>query len=96
MTISKHTILLLIDRVSSVLNQPLSALEIQSGWTTEAQSAFLKLIAELRAKVENDAIIPNLSLSRGLDSWGVTGGQLVEIAAELSNSLRDYSRSKVS
>ena len=72
------------------LEQPLTQDELKNGWTSAAQQAFTQLTNELIKKVENNEPLPKLSISRGLDSWGVTDGALVEFAAILSNALREF------
>ncbi|MHB8477391.1 MAG: hypothetical protein ACYC9Z_18275 [Casimicrobiaceae bacterium] len=93
MSISKQQILNLMDGFARLLGQPLDAAEVRSGWTAGAQRAISDLLVELRTRVISDAALPGISLSRGLDAWGVEGGFLAEKAAELSNSLREYSKS---
>ncbi|MBC7699610.1 hypothetical protein [Aquabacterium sp.] len=72
------------------LEQPLTQGELKNGWTSAAQQAFIQLTNELIKKIENNEPLPKPSLSRGLDSWGVTDGALVELAAILSNALREF------
>ncbi|MDI1261220.1 hypothetical protein [Aquabacterium sp.] len=72
------------------LEHPLTQGELKNGWTSAAQQAFTQLTNELIRKIENNEPLPKLSLSRGLDSWGVTDGALVEAAAIISNALREF------
>ena len=79
--------------VLEILAQPLSPEESASGWTPEAKGAMHKLLVELKGKVQAAQPLPKLSLSRGLDHWGVVDGALLERMAELSNELRKHSQS---
>jgi hypothetical protein len=92
MSLPKPDMLRLLDEFARLLSRPLDADELRAGWTPEAQAAIGKLVADLRARVAADAPIPDVSLSRGLDSWGVGDGPLSELAARLSNALRDYAQ----
>lgn len=92
--ITKLNLIKLIDDFSRQLSQPLPLVELQNGWTPEAQQAMSTLIRDLRARLATDDAIPDVSLSRGLDSWGVTGGSMAEAAAVLSNTLRELSTNK--
>lgn len=73
------------------LESPLGPSEIANGWTSKAQLATLRLTRDIHAKLLAGEPLPDVSLSRGLDSWGVQSGDLCEAAARLSNAIRTYS-----
>jgi hypothetical protein len=80
-----------ISTALKTLAQPLSPDEIAGGWTPEAKAAMHKLLTELKEKIQAGQSLPQLSLSRALDHWGVSDGALLEQMAHLSNELRRHS-----
>ena len=72
------------------LSQPLSELEIKNGWGKECQQAMLKLFGELEESIKNDKVIQEMHIARGLDHWGVVGGDLMEKIAKISVDLNEY------
>ena len=83
-----------LDQFLTSLSAPLSAQSLLDGWSPETQQSFLKLVRQLRATLGADLVLPRVSLARGLDFAGVTGGELAGEAAELSNDLDDYGRAQ--
>ena len=82
----------LLQDIQSLLTQLRAGLtqdEDSNGWSKESKAAaavyFDKLIASLRA----DSVLPSLGIVRGLDHWGVTGGDLLEEIARITNRLRE-------
>jgi len=73
------------------LERPLGSSEIANGWTSKAQQATLHLTRDIHTKLLAGEPLPDVSLSRGLDSWGVQSGDMCEAAAKLSNAIRQYS-----
>lgn len=88
--ISKSELEARIDVLLSALAAPLSAADERDGWTPAAREAFQRMLTEIQRALASKEDVPDVSLSRGLDSWGVVGGELSERAAELSNALREY------
>jgi hypothetical protein len=86
----EHRIEELIERLSS----PPSASEIRDGWTAKSKVAMKDLLVDLLAKFRSGQSLPPLSISRGMDTWGVTGGDLFEEAAKISNELRSLGTRK--
>lgn len=80
----------LLDDLAQRLSQTLSPVDTQNGWTVDAQQAIGLLIADLRVKLATGKELPHISLSRGLDSWGILGGDLAEATAVLSNAMREF------
>ena len=86
---NRDQILTEVESLIGDLAAPLSQSEIAFGWTLESQNATLKLLNEIRAALVERRPIEKLSIGRGLDHWGVEGGQLLENACKLSNHLRE-------
>lgn len=87
---TKFELIKALNAFAGELRSPLSVDELRNGWTTGAQRALLELIQDIKGKLENEQALPDLSISRGLDSWGVTGGAMAEAAAVLSNLIREF------
>ena len=81
-----------LDRLAGAVSAPLDAQALGDGWTPKVQQHFLAQLQELRNRLVADEPLPDVSLSRGLDFAGVTGGDLIEHAAALSNALREHGR----
>ena len=50
--------------------------------------ALLNLLNLIKEKLVNEEIIENISIARGMDHWGIIGGELLEKGAQLSNHIR--------
>jgi hypothetical protein len=85
----KTQILSGLDDLIATLEQPLSPAELANGWTMQCQVAILSLLRDLRDSVSRDGALPELSIGRGLDHWGVERGPLFEKACAISNRLDD-------
>lgn len=57
-------------------------------WTAESMSATRLLFEEIKQKLQRGEQLPPLSISRSLDHWGVVGGDILDMAARISNQLR--------
>jgi hypothetical protein len=77
-----------IDALLETLDRPVTSEEAADGWTLEAKSAMQKMFRDLRNKVHAGQPLPQLSISRALDHWGVGSGALLEQVAQLSNEIR--------
>ena len=49
----------------------------------------LKFFEDLRLKVIAGETLPYLGIVRGLDHWGIGGGELFQKAAEVDHELRE-------
>lgn len=85
---SNQTVENQIDVMLAQLSAPLSASEAADGWTSESKAATKTFFEELKQKLQSGDLLPPLSISRALDHWGVTGGEMMEMAAQISNKLR--------
>lgn len=85
----KQAVLEEFDRVIRLLEQPLSDVEKESGWTEKSQKAVIEMLRTARANLEIGRYVPDLSYARGLDFWGITAGELLEDIAKLSNRVRE-------
>ena len=81
-----------LDRLTVAVSAPLDAQALANGWTPKVQQHLLAQLQELRDRLVAGEPLPDVSLSRGLDFAGVTGGDLIEQAAALSNALREHGR----
>lgn len=79
-----------LDGLIATLEMPLSPEELANGWTTQSQAAILSLLQNVRDSVRQDDALPELSIGRGLDHWGVECGPVFETACAISNRLREF------
>ena len=70
------------------LSLPLSKAEMRDGWTAKSKKAIKDLLEDLLARLKSGQPLPAVSISRGMDSWGITGGDILEEGARISNQLR--------
>lgn len=84
-----------IDTLIQRLSKPLTSIDTQDGWTDEAKDAALSLLQRLQSDILNDVQVSEVpeyrSIARGLDHWGIEGGDILESFAELSQSIRQTS-----
>lgn len=73
----------MIDR----LTQPLSDADLKYGWIEKSRLAFLTYFQNLEQKLVAGQPIPALNIPRGMDTWGILGGDLFQTAAEISVEL---------
>ena len=82
-----------IERMVGRLSKPLSPTDLAHGWSEQRRIAMLDLFDELRRRLESPEPLPEkfkeLSISRGMDSWGITGGDLLDEATAISLGLAD-------
>ena len=72
------------------LQLPLNEFELKNGWSTEAQQSGITFLENLKARILSREQIPEMSIVRALDSWGVVSGELLNLHAELSNMLNEH------
>ncbi|HEY0199050.1 MAG TPA: hypothetical protein VGC19_11010 [Rhodanobacter sp.] len=77
-----------IDLVLRKLDNPLTDDDITNGWSTESQQAARTYFQSLKSALTSNSILPPLGIVRGLDHWGVTGGDLLREIARITNLLR--------
>ncbi len=82
-----------VERMIQRLSSPLLPSNIAQGWSEEARTAMLKLFEALHARLISAEPLSekekSLSIARGMDSWGITGGDLLEEGAEISCMLSE-------
>ncbi len=75
------------------LSNPLSPSDLAHGWSETSRIAMLELFEDLRRRLRSPSRLAEkyklLGVSRGMDSWGITGGELFDEAAEISVGLAD-------
>lgn len=79
-----------IERLAEKLEHPLSQVDVDNGWSEECRVSTLLFLRTLKENALRSEYMPNMSLSRSLDHWGVVNGDLLEEAARLSNVYRDF------
>jgi hypothetical protein len=78
-----------IDELIEGLSVPLRPDELAHGWSEPSQSAMLNFFEDLRLKVTAGEQLPYLAILRGLDHWGISGGELFRKVAEVDYELRE-------
>ena len=74
-----------ISDVLVLLAAPVTATEEISGWTLESKDVARTYLLGLQSALKSGEILPPLGVVRGLDHRGVTGGELLEVIAAISN-----------
>ena len=82
------SLLLMIDEIVEKLSGPLPSEELMNGWTEESRRAMSDFFKDLQSKLSNKETVPYLGIVRGLDHWGVFGGELFRRVAEIDHKLR--------
>ncbi len=77
-----------IEALIQKLSLPPSAVEIRQGWNEKSKIAMKNLLDDLLSKLRAGLPLPPVSISRGMDTWGVTSGEILEEGAAISNQLR--------
>lgn len=85
-----------IESILARLNVPLKEDDFVSGWTIESQKAAKEYFEKLRSALISSHPLPPLGIVRGLDHRGVTGGDLLEAIAHVTNVLRKTTNKGVS
>jgi hypothetical protein len=78
-----------IEALVAKLSLPCSASEAGDGWTSESKAAARDYFVRLRTALSERSKLPELGIVRGLDHWGVVGGDLLEEAASITSRLRE-------
>ena len=86
---SRATVIQDIDALLSRLSLPVSEAEAKDGWTAQSKAAARTYFLELRAAVHDGSQMPDLGIARGLDHWGVIGGDLLKEAARITNYVHE-------
>lgn len=77
-----------IDALLEKLHQGFDANDLANGWTEQSQRVAIKYLSDLKSALISSRDLPPLGIVRGLDHWGVTGGDLLESIARVTNKLR--------
>lgn len=83
----KETVLINVRWMIDRLSRPLSVSDLQYGWIEESRLVFLAYFQDLEQKLIAEQPIPALNIPRGMDTWGILGGNLFQMAAEISVEL---------
>lgn len=70
------------------LEKPLAESELKGGWTEASRAAMQTMFRNIEAKLAQGEV-PALNIPRGMDTWGITGGHLLQKGAEISVGLRN-------
>jgi hypothetical protein len=79
-----------IEKLIQKLSLPPNESEIQHGWTPKSKTAMKGLLEDLLARLRSGLPLPPVNISRGMDTWGITGGDILEEGAKISNQLRSF------
>ena len=86
---SRATVIQDIEALLSKLSLPVSAAEAEDGWTTQSKAAARDYFEKLQTALNQGSEMPDLGIARGLDHWGVVGGELLKEAARITNYVRE-------
>jgi hypothetical protein len=86
---TKEDLLVKVREMVGRLSGPLPPDELKGGWTEKSRLAMRGFFTDLQSKLETGSDLPDLQITRGMDSWGIVGGDLLEQAAVISNELRE-------
>ncbi|MCJ7558893.1 MAG: hypothetical protein MUP90_18540 [Gammaproteobacteria bacterium] len=73
------------------LRKPLSSEEKANGWSVDCQNRIGKLLESHIDNLQKDENLPSINLIYGLDSFGVTKGEMFEEGAKVSRKIWEYS-----
>jgi hypothetical protein len=62
--------------------------DIANGWTPDAQKFASDFFQQLKRDILEGKQLPPMSIARILNHWNVVGGEILHLAAEISNELR--------
>jgi hypothetical protein len=75
-----------IEKMIRSLSEPLSRKQKEEGWSEQARNGMLGFWRNLRDHVKHDTITTvdlTTPPSRGLDMWGVQGGELFQVSSQI-------------
>jgi hypothetical protein len=76
-----------LDTLIEWLSKPLTAEDTRHGWRDQSRSAILNLVEEMRADAlrgrELRSVPHYVGVVRGLDHWGISGGDLFDAVAAI-------------
>src|SRR5262245_17046176 len=82
-----------IDRLLQRLSSGLTPSDAANGWSEQSRAAMIEVLEKLRDRLAAPQALSNeekqLNLPRGMDFWGITGGDLLEEGAEISCELNE-------
>ncbi len=76
-----------IETILQTLSLPVAAEDAAVVWSVQSKEAAYKYFVNLRTSMDSGQPL-HLGIVRGLDHWGVVGGELLESIAKVTNSLR--------
>ena len=76
-----------LDALLIKLSAPVTADEQAHGWTTEAKAGMAEYARDAKIRFAREALVRDFSLVRGLDAWGVGGGQLYDEIMDFNRQL---------
>lgn len=62
--------------------------ELKEGWTDESVAFAKDYVNKIYVSLTTGTELPDLGIVRGLNYWGVAGGDLLEDIARITNQLR--------
>ena len=77
-----------IESIMQTLQAPITEEESSVGWSVPSKEAAHIYFIGLHAALDSGNPLPPLGIVRGLDHWGVVGGDLLESIAKATNQLR--------
>ncbi len=90
---ARLSVLVRIEAMLAALSEELSAAERRFGWTDASRIVARALFEQMRTDVEAGKDVWSMpqyvSIVRGLDHWGISGGPLFEKAAAIGRMGRD-------
>ena len=78
-----------IDAIIDRLSLGLSDDDVQHGGNQQSRQGLLEFFVDLRANVVEGDLPRYLFVARGMDHWGITGGEPLELGALISNQIRE-------
>jgi hypothetical protein len=82
-----------IEQLINNLSNPLPPSEIANGWSEESRQAMLKFFKDLHFQLMSGqfklAEHASFHLVRGMDHWGIIGGDLLKQASEIQSDLHE-------
>lgn len=79
----------MIDSIIENLSGPLTSEEISNGWTEDSQRVMTDFFKDLQSKISNKEELSYFGILRGLDHWGISGGELFLKVAAIDHRLRE-------